>query len=97
VATRRAADRQGDLSLNDRFQVHLRRHGIRTAIPEPVDRQVHRARRGRRAGRPPNFEPKSYQRRHVVKRCSHEHKAFRDLAHANDKGEYLYRAASTSS
>lgn len=41
---------------------------ITTVIPERDDQIADRKRRGRRGGRPPNFDPVSYRRRNVVER-----------------------------
>jgi transposase len=47
----------------------LRRHRIRTVFPERSDQAEHRAARGSRGGRPPAFDPETYQGRNVVERA----------------------------
>ena len=76
---------------NKTIRAYLRRRGIRTTIPEPADRQAHHARRGRRAGRPPAFDPHRYRQRNVVERCINKLKEFRAVATRYDKREYVYR------
>jgi len=76
---------------NKAIRAYLRRRGIRTTIPEPADRQAHRARRGQRAGRPPAFDPQRYRQRNVVERCINKLKQFRAVATRYDKREYVYR------
>ena len=76
---------------NKTIRAYLRRRGIRTTIPEPADRQAHRARRGQRAGRPPAFDPHRYRQRNVVERCINKLKEFRAVATRYDKREYIYR------
>ena len=72
------------------IRASLRRRGIAATIPEPADQQANRARRGRRGGRPPTFDPLRYKQRNVVERCVNKLKAFRAVASRYDKREYMY-------
>jgi transposase len=74
-----------------RIRNHLRRRGITTVIPEPRDQQANRARKGRRGGRPPAFDPVLYRRRNVVERCFNKLKQWRAIATRFDKLASRYR------
>ncbi|MEU2140063.1 transposase [Nocardia rhamnosiphila] len=52
------------------IRAHLRTRGIAATIPERLDQQADRRRRGSAGGRPPVFDPVVYRRRNVVERCS---------------------------
>ena len=67
----------------------LRRRGIPHTIPERVDQQ---ARRARRPGRRPTFDPETYRRRNVVERCINRLKQWRGLATRFEKRAANYRA-----
>jgi hypothetical protein len=43
---------------NRRIRAELRRRRIKTTIPERIDQQAHRARKGSQGGRPPQFDPR---------------------------------------
>ena len=75
---------------NRPIRTHLRRRRIKTTIPERVDQQAHRARRGNQGGRPPQFDPDSYKDRNVVERCINKLKQFRAVATRYDKREYIF-------
>lgn len=70
----------------------LRRRGIGATIPEKSDQVAHRARRGSRGGRPPNFDRDKYRDRNVVERCFNRLKQHRALATRYAKRASLYRA-----
>lgn len=72
---------------------HLRRRGIIAVIPEPADQAGHRARRGRRGGRPPAFDPVDYKGRNVIERGFNLLKQWRGIATRFDKLAIVYRAA----
>lgn len=69
---------------------HLRRRRIKATIPEPADQQAHRARRGARGGRPPQFDPTRYKQRNVVERAITKLKQFRAVATRYDKRHYIF-------
>ncbi|MFE6937964.1 IS5 family transposase [Streptomyces chartreusis] len=49
-----------------RNRAHLRRRGIRCAIPGKADQARNRQKLGPRGGRPPRFDPADYRKRHAV-------------------------------
>ena len=75
---------------NRRIRAELRRRRIKTTIPERIDQQVHRARKGSEGGRPPQFDPETYKGRNVVERCINKLKQFRAVATRYDKREYIF-------
>ncbi|MET7446416.1 transposase [Streptomyces sp. NBC_01696] len=72
---------------------HLRRRGIRAAIPQPSDQVGHRRRRGRVGGPPPTFDAEAYKRRNAVARCIARLRQWRGLAMRTDKLATVYLAA----
>ena len=51
----------GDKAYSSRaIRAYLRKRRIKATIPEPVDQQNNRLRRGRKGGRPPAFDPETY-------------------------------------
>jgi transposase len=72
------------------IRTELRRRRIKTTIPERVDQQANRARKGSQGGRPPKFDPDAYKGRNVVERCINKLKQFRALATRYDKREYIF-------
>lgn len=64
---------------------YLRGRGIAATIPERVDQQANRRRRGRAGGRPPVFDRVAYRRRNVVERCFNRLKQYRAIATRYDK------------
>ncbi len=71
---------------------HLRRRGIRTVIPVPVDQRAHRLRRGSRGGRPPAFDRETYEQRNTVERCINRLKQWRGIAARYEKTATIYLA-----
>jgi transposase len=69
----------------------LRRRSIGHIIPEPADQQAHRARRGRRGGRPCRFDRDGYRQRNVVERDWNKLKQWRGIATRYDKTATNYR------
>jgi transposase len=68
------------------------------AIPERIDQQDGRRRRGRcgrRGGRPPAFGPGTYRHRNVVERCFNRLKQCRSVATRYDKTVTSFRATVT--
>jgi transposase len=49
---------------------YLRRRGIRHTIPEKLDSQAGRLRKGSRGGRPPGFDEERYKKRNTVERAT---------------------------
>lgn len=72
-----------------RCRIVLRRRGIAHIIPERSD-QI--ARRAKRPGRKPAFDPETYKRRNLVERCINRLKQFRAVATRYDKRAVNYRA-----
>jgi transposase len=71
----------------------LRARRIKATIPERRDQQKHRADKGSRGGRPPNFDSERYRDRNVVERCFNRLKQFRGLATRYAKRAAYYRSA----
>jgi transposase len=69
----------------------LRRRHITAVIPEPDDQIGHRRHRGRRGGRPVNFDRDQYKGRNVVERSFNVFKQWRGLATRYDKLALTYR------
>ena len=82
----------GDKAYSNRaIRSHLRRRQIKTTIPEPTSQQAHRLRRGRKGGRPPQFDAETYKQRNVVERAINKLKGYRAVASRYDKRDYMYR------
>jgi transposase len=73
----------------------LRRRGISHTIPERIDQQTNRRRRGSRGGRPPAFNPDIYRHRNVVERCFNQLKHCRSVATRYDKTTTSFQATVT--
>jgi transposase len=71
----------GDKAYSSRpLRAQLRRRRIKTTIPERVDQQANRARRGSQGRRPRKFDPDASKNRNVVERCINKLKQFRAVA-----------------
>jgi transposase len=82
----------GDKAYSSRAnRNHLRGRGITAVIPEPDDQKANRQRRGRRGGRPGNFDPETYKGRNVVERSFNVFKQWRGIATRYDKLAITYR------
>ncbi|MFJ6950130.1 transposase [Micromonospora aurantiaca (nom. illeg.)] len=77
------------------IRTSLRRRGIARTVPERVDQQANRRRRGARGGRPPVFDKQLYKQRNVVERCFNRLKQCRSVATRYDKTATSYRATVT--
>lgn len=61
------AGQRGDKAYSSSAnRAHLRKRGIRCAIPEPADQVAHRKRRGKSGGLPPDFDREGHRARHTV-------------------------------
>lgn len=76
---------------NKKIRAHLRRRRIKATIPEPADQIAHRARRGSKGGRPPQFDPVAYRDRNTVERTINKLRAHRAVAMRTDKRDFVYR------
>jgi transposase len=74
-----------------KIRARLRRRGIKATIPEPADQIAHRARRGSKGGRRPEFDPVAYRNRNTVERTINKLRAYRAVAMRTDKRDFVYR------
>jgi transposase len=90
---RRRPDRVlGDKAYSSKsIRAHLRRRGIAATIPEPSTQVAGRASRGRKGGRPPNFDSELYKKRNVVERAINRLRLTRAVATRYDKRDFVYR------
>jgi transposase len=84
-----AADKAHSSKAN---RAYLRRRGITSVIPEKVDQQANRKKKGSAGGRPVSFDPERYKRRNTVERYFQKIKTWRGLATRYDKSPDSYEA-----
>ncbi|WP_055563573.1 IS5/IS1182 family transposase [Streptomyces atriruber] len=75
---------------------YLRRRGIRHTIPEKIDSQAARLRKGSRGGRPPGFDEERYKKRNTVERAINKLKHARAVATRCDKRGYVFLGTATA-
>jgi transposase len=78
---------------NGKIRAELRRRRIIATIPEKADQQKTRAGKGARGGRPPAFDPESYQERNTVERAIGRLEEFRAVAMRTDKRGFVFRGS----
>ncbi|WP_412076334.1 IS5 family transposase [Streptomyces xanthophaeus] len=75
---------------------YLRGRGIRHTIPEKVDSQAARLRKGSCGGRPPAFDEERNKRRNTVERAINRLKQSRAVATRYDKRGYVFLGTATA-
>jgi len=73
----------------------LRRRGVACIIPERKDQKEKRLKKGRKGGRPCQFDKERYKERNVVERCILRLKQFRRIATRYDKTRSSYQTFAT--
>ena len=84
-----AADRAYSSHSN---RTYLRRRGIVAVIPDKIDQQANRKKKGSKGGRPISYDTTRYQQRNTVERCFQKLKTWRGLATRYDKSPESYEA-----
>ncbi|MFD6573683.1 IS5/IS1182 family transposase, partial [Streptomyces diastaticus] len=70
----------------------LRRRHITAVIPEKIDQQANRRKKGSAGGRPVTYDAERYKQRNTVERCFQKIKTWRGLATRYDKAPVSYEA-----
>ncbi|MYV74537.1 IS5 family transposase [Streptomyces sp. SID1046] len=73
-------------------RTYLRKHGIKSVIPEKKDQAAHRKKKGTRGGRPVIYDADLYKERNTVERPIDKLKAWRGIATRYDKSPESYLA-----
>lgn len=73
-------------------RAYLRRRRITAVIPEKIDQQANRKKKGSAGGRPVTYDPGRYKQRNTVERCFQKIKTWRGLATRYDKAPGSYEA-----
>lgn len=84
-----AADRAYSSKSN---RAYLRRRGITAVIPDKIDQQANRKKKGSRGGRPISYDTTRYKQRNTIERCFQKVKTWRGLATRYDKSPESYEA-----
>lgn len=84
------------LSADGRCREYVRHRGIRHTIPEKIDSQAARLRKGSRGGRPPDFDEEQYKKRNTVERVINRSKNSRAVATRYDKRGYVFLGTETA-
>lgn len=84
-----AADRAYSSKGN---RAYLRRRGVTAVIPEKIDQQANRKKKGSAGGRPVTYDKERYKQRNTVERCFQKIKTWRGLATRYDKAPDSYAA-----
>ncbi len=79
---------------NSPCREYLRRQGIRHSIPEKIDSQAARLRKGSHGGRPPGFDEERYKKRNTIERAISRLKKSRAVATHYVKRGYIFLGAS---
>ncbi|MEU9576995.1 transposase [Streptomyces chilikensis] len=84
-----AADRAYSSKAN---RTYLRRRHITAVIPEKIDQQANRRKKGPAGGRPVTYDAERCKQRNTVERCFQKIKTWRGLATRYDKAPVSYEA-----
>lgn len=84
-----AADRAYSSKGN---RAYLRRRGVTAVIPEKIDQQANRKKKGSAGGRPVTYDKERYKQRNTIERCFQKIKTWRGLATRYDKAPDSYAA-----
>jgi transposase len=84
-----AADRAYSSKAN---RAYLRRRRIAAVIPEKIDQQANRRKKGSAGGRPVTYDAERHKQRNTVERCFQKIKTWRGPATRYDKSPDSYEA-----